>query len=1042
MAKNRLHLSLKATITCLIITILPPIDAISASDISYGYELANAKAVTQDDGQTITGKVVDTKGIPIAGVNILVSNVKGLGTTTDTNGAFTLNNVPMGSRLTFSFLGFLDKSISVTDGKENYVIVLEEDNENLNEAVVVGYGTQKKVNLTGSVSSVNFDKIEFQSRPLTNTSTALSGLTPGLRVTQNQGTPSNDGASLTLRGVGTLNSGSSPLVLIDGQPGDINLVSPADISNISILKDAASAAIYGSRAANGVILITTKSGSNTDGKIQISYNGSIGISKPTKLYDIISNTADHMSLVNRILTNSGRATYYSDEWIEEWREKSKTDPILYPNTDWWDVIIKDNTIQNHSISARGSKNKINFYTSVNYLGNDGLIKNTWLNRINFRNNLSYQVNSWLKLGHTLSGTFKKYGPASTDGIFQWFYATSPGVLPKSPDGRYGGAMTGHETASNNILQTIETSVGSHKEQNYNGKIYVSITPIENLEIYGSFYFMKGYSDSWSSSRPASTWDFQNETIIRAASSKISISRSSNQNRREVVDLYAKYGKSIKDHYFSILVGYNQEYYKSSSFSANKTDLISLDTPVLNAAATVQNANGTMDDYAMQSVFGRINYNYREKYLFEANLRADGSSRFSSDNRWGYFPSVSAGWLISEESFWENLKQDVNSLKLRVSYGRLGNNGIGNHEWQSVYSPYNYSLGGVIVTGLGQQAIANSDITWEKTDVLNLGIDLSLFNRLTLSAEYYNKFTHGILATLPIPYVNGGLTSPRVNSAKVRNKGVEFDLQYKDMIGPLGIQVGFNGSFNKNEIVRYKGDLLEIHGVSVWTEGQPLNKFYIREVDHIVQDQSEIDKLIADGYQFKPSVPGPGDFLYKDKNGDKSIDDNDRTLLGNPYPKFIYGGNISLDYKGFDLYILMTGVAGLDKYLSSQFFSTNQYVQGYLYPKKFLKSWTTENKSNKIPKIYVSNSKNQQVSDYFLKSADFMRIKTIQLGYTIPQKITEKISIDKLRLYVNLENFFTFTSYPGMDPETSGSRYNSDTTYPLMKTTSFGVNINF
>jgi TonB-linked SusC/RagA family outer membrane protein len=444
---------------------------------------------------------------------------------------------------------------------------------------------------------------------------------------------------------------------------------------------------------------------------------------------------------------------------------------------------------------------------------------------------------------------------------------------------------------------------------------------------------------------------------------------------------------------------------------------------------------------MRSFFGRLNYEYAYKYLFEANLRADGSSRFAPDSRWGIFPSFSAGWRISEEAFW-NFHHTVDNLKLRTSWGQLGNNSIGNYDWQDVYTAANYSFNGTVVKGLSASAIANNLISWETTDVFNLGIDVGLFRKLTLSLEYYNKFTHGILYRNPIPYVNGGLTAPMVNSAEVRNRGFEGDISYHTAIGrDFTFSIGFNGSVNRNRIMQYKGDLLESHGQGVWTEGQPIDKFYVREIDHIVQDKAEIDQLVADGWTFSPVTPGPGDFLYKDRNGDKKINDDDRVLKGNPFPVFTYGGNLSAQYKGFDFYTLITGVSGWDKYTSASFFSFS-VTPGYLFNTKYMDSWTETNHSTTIPKIYISDARNQQTSTYHLHDASYFRVKTLQLGYTVPPAVTRSIKIDRIRVYVNLENFFTFTSYPGMDPETTSSANSADVNYPLMKTVSCGLNVNF
>lgn len=999
-----------------------------------------ARNPAAEQALVVTGTISNDKGEPLVGATVIIKGTS-TGSVTDAQGRYSIQ-VPDGSSvLLFSFLGYQSQDVPV-NGRSVIDVRLQEDLQQLEQIVVVGYASQKKVNVTGAVSTVDFDNDAITSRPLTNASVALAGLSPGLSVSQSKGVPGSDEASLKIRGTGSLNASQNPLVIIDGQPGDINTISPHDIANVSILKDAASAAIYGSRASNGVILVTTKSGANTDGKVTFNYNGNIGFSKPTKLNDWISNTADHLTVLRQIDLNSGKTSIATPELIAEWREKSKTDPLLYPNTDWWDAMLKPNMIHNHALSARGGNEKINFYSSFNYLNNDGLMPNTGYQRYTFRNTLNYQVTPWLKLGNTISAMFGDQDPGAgaSDNVLRYLATTTPGMLPKHPDGRYGGAMTGE--GGNNQLRVLENSVGERKTQQYTGKIFATVTLTKGLEVTGSYFLDKYNFDAWESLRRQDQVNFQTGAItLKNFPAVLTLSNSYTKRTRSVFDLYANYDKSFGDHNLKVLVGYNQEYYQDRYFNAQKKDLYSLDVPVFDAAPTVVSAGGNTVEYAMRSYFGRINYNYKEKYLFEANLRADGSSRFAPDERWGVFPSFSVGWRISEENFWDGLKNHIENLKLRASWGQLGNNGVGNYDWQNVYGAANYSFNGTIVQGMAPSAIANPYMTWETTDVANVGLDISFLKHFSLSLDFYDKLTHGILANIPIPFVNGGLTAPRMNSAEVRNRGIEFDLNYHQLFGEFSLSVGINGSYNRNRIESYKGDYYEPHGVGVWTEGQPIGKFYLRQIDHIVQDQAEIDRMLADGFSFSPSTPGPGDFLYKNTNGDKKINDDDRVLMGNPIPLFNFGINIGMNYKGFDFYTLMTGVAGVDKYVSG-LFNHNTHTIGFLYPTRFLDQWTPENPSTTVPKVYTGNPINQQASEYNLYDASFFRFKTIQLGYTIPERWARKIHLDKLRLYVNLENFFTFTSFPGMDPEMSGSAYNGDLNYPLLKTVSVGLNINF
>lgn len=994
----------------------------------------------------VSGKVTDPSGIELPGVTVVVKRTT-LGTTTGADGKYSLANVPSDAILVFSFVGMKTQEIPVA-GKTGINVTMLEDAIGIEEVVAVGYGVQKKVNLTGAVSSVNFEKDVLTSRSITNISSAMAGMTSGVRTRQENGLPrDNNEASIRIRGVGSLNLSSEPLVLVDGSVANFNSVNPNDVASISVLKDAASAAIYGARASNGVILITTKTGSNTGGKITFNYSSYIGKKSPTLLTDIVSNTADHMTLINWAQINSGINDIYSQEQIDEWREKSKTDPIGYPNTNWWNALIKDNVVMNHNLSARGGNEKINFYTSFDYYDDDGMIANTAFRKLNFRNNLGYQVNKWLKLGNNLSILSMNSDPVDIGDIFQWFRATSPGTVAKHPDGRYGAAQTPKlETGNNNPVRSAEAARGEIENNQVQGKIYGVFTPLNGLSVTASYFANLIQQFSWRGNEIYDLWNFQTNEIANVNTGTRNLTNNSTKNITQVIDLYADYGRVIGNHDFKVLLGYNQESYFSRSFGGTRQNILSYDTPVLDAASgEITDLSGNNNDYAMRSFFGRLNYNYGGKYLFEANMRYDGSSRFAPNERWGIFPSVSVGWIISEEKFFSPIRNSVNSLKLRASYGVLGNNGIGNYEWQNFYQSANYVLGNEMITpGLAYTQFGNSIITWESTNVLNAGVDIQLFNDLRLDLNYYNKLTDNILARLPIPGSNGGITAPRENAAKVRNSGIELEARYQKKIGRVDFNAGFNLGYNKNKIEKYRGDFIQVQNSNIgnsWTEGHPIGIWWIREVDHIVQQQSEIDALVADGYTFAPGTPGPGDFLYKNNDNDKAIGDGDRVLKGNPIPLFTYGGNIGISYGGFDFNVYVDGVGKWDKYLQSAVFSLNHTAGGYLWPKEYLKQWREDNPSTKIPKVYSNNTKNSVTSDFFLYKADYFKIRSIQLGYSLPASLLHSIKIEKLRFFINLENYFTFTDYPAMDPEADRTT-DDDVTYPLSKTASVGLNISF
>ncbi|MCC6683712.1 MAG: hypothetical protein IT247_01445, partial [Bacteroidia bacterium] len=431
------------------------------------------------------------------------------------------------------------------------------------------------------------------------------------------------------------------------------------------------------------------------------------------------------------------------------------------------------------------------------------------------------------------------------------------------------------------------------------------------------------------------------------------------------------------------------------------------------------------------------------YLFEANIRYDGSSKFAPGKRWGMFPSASVGWVISRENFFEPLTHIFTNLKLRASYGELGNNGIGNYDWQSFYSIVKYPFNKTATSGLNYNGFGNSDITWESTLVSNIGLDTRLFNALDISLNYYNKLTKNILTNLPIPATNGGISAPRVNSAKVRNSGIEAEVRYAQNFGRLKVYGALNFGYNKNSIVSYKGDFIEPHGqdAAAWTEGYPIGVFWVREVDHIIQTQKETDDLIAQGYTFSPATPGPGDFLYRNANGDKIINDNDRVLKGNPIPLYTYGGSISLEYAGIDASIYVDGVGNWDRYLNTSVFMLTHNVDGFIWPSSYLNMWSPTNTNTNIPKVYSVSQVNNQQSDYYLHKADYFKIRSLQLGYSLPVSVLRKIKLDKVRVFVNLENYFTCTQWPNLDPESVRST-NDDATYPLGKVASAGLQIGF
>ena len=996
-------------------------------------------------GITVTGTVFDN-GKTMPGVNVFVKETT-IGVVTDSNGKYSITVPDKNSVLVFSFMGYLTHELTVNDQKI-VDVAMNEDTREIEEVVVVGYGMMKKQNLTGSIASVNFDDA-MNSRPTTNLASAISGLTAGLTINQSSSAPGDERISLRVRGVGTLSLDTGPLVLIDGVFGNIQDVNPNDVENVSILKDAASSSIYGSRAANGVILITTKRGGT--GKVTVNYNGYVGQQSAANMIDFISDYPTHMELQNEAAINSigADAAYFDQNIINEWREKSKTDPINYPNTDWFREMLQPSTITEHNLSVRGGGEKANFMMSLGYLDNKGIIDNADYKKYSFRLNADSKVNDWLSVGGNVFGYWSDRGPVDISQFFSQMLMTNPGILPKTDDGRYGGSLLQAEIQkAYNPRAYVDNSIGNYGRQYVGVKFFTKINFLKYLEFETSFAGNYDNREHQLYYKPVSIWNTRTNVKLYDTYTINSLENRNDKYYSTLVNMLLRFNYSInQSHHIAALAGFDQEYLRMDGFSARNEGFPFNVIHVLNAGTDNPVVGGTATDYALRSYFGRINYNYRGKYLLEANARYDGSSRFRNDLRWGFFPSFSVGWRMSEEAFFEPIQSVVNNLKLRASWGKLGNNRIGDYEYQSTYATQSYSFGGTIVQGVAPTELANGKVAWEATTISNIGLDFGFFrNSLTLSVDIFNKITDDILVALPVPGVLGNISPPHQNAAKVRNKGFETQVNYFGKIGKdFSYSVGGNMSFVNNEVLRYMGEgvinpLSGGNTIRYITEGQAIGAYYVREVDHIVQDQSEIDNLIADGYTFTSAVsPKPGDFLFKnhDPEGDKILgNDDDRVFKGSPIPKMTYGINLSAAYKGFDIYVLGQGLSGYDTYYGGDAFNTYDLHQDYIVNSKVLNRWTAQNKSTKYPRLTVKDPNNTAISDYWLQSAAFFRIKSIQVGYTVPKNISSKIYLSRLRIYTGLENFFTFTGYDGFDPENVG------VVYPTMKQWIMGLNVTF
>lgn len=978
----------------------------------------------------ISGEVVDENNEPIPGVSVKVKGTS-TGTVTDVNGNFRID-APDNSVLVFSFIGYITQEVNV-NGRTSISVKLLPDTKTLDEVVVVGYGTQRKANLTGAVTSVSSEEIE--GRPITNMTQALSGLAPGVNITQGNGQPGNDDATIRIRGVGTLVN-SNPLILIDGLESSMDGLNPNDIESFTVLKDAASASIYGSRAANGVILITTKKG--RAGKIGVSYDTFYGWQSPTRLMDMISDMSTHMELINEAKANLGRSPVFPQSEIDAYRNSN--DPVRYPNTNWLDYYFGTPTpISQHNLSVSGGKDATVFNLSLGYLNQDGLIDITNTNRYNLRLNLETQVSDRFKVGSNLFGYYQRVNGDYNVIETVLEEASSPGVLPVGPDGRFGGSQAEGEGLVGNPAANFANTDDYSNRQFFLGKVYGEYKLLEGLTLQSNFGIkLNGLKGSRLTS-PFKLYNFRTDEVSRDVGQFINLSNSDNQQRNITIYNTLNYQKSLSDHNFNVLVGNNYETFHQELFSASVSDLFIRETPVLSAGSLNPSVGGDIQEWALLSYFGRINYNYKSKYLFEANIRYDGSSKFAEGNRWSAFPSFSAGWVLTEESFLKDNKV-FDFLKLRASWGKLGNQNINNnYPTPSVYDYVYYSFGGTLEQGIAQNSIPNDQIIWETATSTDVGVDAQFFNgRLNVTADYFNRFTDDILVQLPISQTLGNREAPFQNVGQVRNRGWELDTRYRGKAGNFSYGVGVNLTQVKNKVVKFQGDAASISGAFVTQEGLPFQSIYGLKQIGIFQTPEEVAAA-----PFHHTLAAPGDLRYEDLDGDNKITGSDRQVLGNTIPQYTYGFNFDLAFKGLDLSALLQGAADVDSYLS------NRYVFPFpvggergLTPSRWINRWTPENPNTNVPRV-VSNAdynNNYLNSSYWMQDASYLRLKNVQLGYTIPQSLVNKIKLSNIRVYANAQNLLTFTDFEGFDPERAST--STSVAYPNVKVFSFGLQARF
>ena len=1004
--------------------------------------------------RSVTGTVSDMRGEPVIGANVMVKGTR-LGTVTDMDGHFALE-VPEGATLQVSYIGYVDQSVEVSQ-QSVLEITLEEDTQALDEVVVVGYGAQKKVNLTGAVSTVKMEALE--DRPITNATNALAGVAAGLMVSNSGGsTPGYESQKIRIRGQGTLNN-SDPLIVIDGMTGlSISDINPQDIENISVLKDAASSAIYGSRAANGVILITTKKGSESAPRI--TYTGNVSFEKVSKRLNLVTDYADYMEIQNAGLIANGQAARFSQEKIDEWRNDAGQHPTVYPNTDWQDHIYRSpSVVQNHNLSVTGGSKIVRYNLSFGYVNNPGMIYNTDYNRYQMRANIDVDVKPWLTIGTNVYGYVDTNNAnaevAANGGDVIWGYGafnTVPGMTLYDPEtGLYGGIQNPEEVNVSNAnpyrRMWFYKDDFPTKTRRVVAKMYGRFKPFKGLTIDASYsynYWTRNVEQHLCD-RDLYRFTMDGPVLLREGVVRTYIRKYDYRNMFRTSDVTARYDFNVDRLEASVMVGASQEYNRYTYDAYGKYDLIDESLTAIDAGTTERPTNGYYNEWAMRSYFGRINLSWDERYLLEANMRIDGSSKFAPSERWGYFPSVSAGWRISEEAFMESQKDWLSQLKLRASYGALGNNATSDYYmYQSVYSASNYVLNNAIVSGFAQTSLSNSSLTWETTYVTNVGIDYGLFNnRLNGSLEWFNRDTKGILISLPVPLEHGTSTVPNQNAGEVNNRGVDLDISWSDRIRKVDYTIGFNMGFVNNKVTKFQGDVSSINGVYKLQEGHPINQLYVLSVDRIVRDQADLDyvqSLVDKNPDYFATYQRPelGDFLYADANGDGELNPDDRVEIGHgDLPRFSFGANIGLAWNNFDFSMRFQGVGNYQVYYNNQAFRFVTVLGQSLIKDITDNAWTPENPYNSIyPRLRNdANSKNNVASDAFVHNAAYLRCKNIQLGYTVPKHFSRKFFVESLKVYVSVDNLFTITNFPGLDPEVAAT-----VGYPTTHQYSLGVSI--
>lgn len=991
----------------------------------------------------LKGKVSDESGKGIPNVNVSIKGTK-KGVSTDTQGNFSITLASGENEIVVSAVGFETQTIAVNN-RTTINIILKEMTAKLDEFVVVGYGTQKKINLSGSVSTVSGKTIT--ERPVPNLTNLLQGRISGLDVVQPTGEPGRDNGSFRLRGQGSYGSSSAPLILVDGVIGSINNLSPQDIENVTVLKDASSASIYGARAANGVILVTTKKGkAGTD---IIEYNGSYGISEATRVPELITNSVTYMEMYNQAKARSGQPAQYTQAQIDAYKNNPNSDQ--YPNFNWLDYILGTGPIHNHSLGFSGGTAKSTYNISLNYLDQNSITKGYLYKRYNGLLDFSNQLNKRVKVGANINFSYQdlKAPWLVNDDLLLLAYAAAPTFMPYLPDGS-GRVATRDYVSSGGTNRTPEEvyNTGSQFTKNYNvnAQGFIDVNIVKGLQWYSKAavtFFNQDFRNRQFRSpsfayQPNANGVYQE--VGNGNSNFVGLQQSSARNITKIFYSTLNYNtKFANDHNFSALFGYEQQDNRSTNLSGNRFDFPNNTIMELDGSSPLnQSLGGNSSEWALRSLFGRIGYNFKEKYIIEGNIRYDGTSRVSPDFRYGTFGGGSAAWKVSEESFIKDNFTWIDNLKLRTSYGVLGNQEIlidgvlNNYPYQDILSLTTYPYTTSLNSGVQLNRLNAKDLRWEKTAITDFGLDVDLFKGLFgATVSYYYKNTTDILERRRDVPASIGLTAPTVNAGSLVNKGIEIELRHQNRIGEF--TYGANFIFH-----RYRNKLTSVLAETLGTFeiGQPINNFFVYDWIGIFQSQAEID---ASPKQPSSGVLKPGDLKIRDVDGNGTVGPEDRIRISS-FPGYTYSFSLNAGWKGFNLSAFFQGVEG-QKVSVSQW-GYEPFMQGSAPPTKFLNAWTPTNPSNTVPAVYLTGYQGVSGynSTYFLQDASYLRLKNLYLSYNLPENISNKIASKGITIYASGDNLITWTKYEGNDPERAGSGRFAQ--FPQIKIYTIGLKVKY